>query len=272
MGLFRPNRSAVTSKGTTQSRDYEPRNLTTTNGLIGSKRSPNQPIKGTKSHQKARRKRPNHNRTTFTGDQLNVPNGPSRHRRLRPRQIHRRPTKLCKDRFQNYQILFRSYIITGRREGIHPLNPALTMSPRSVMKPCQLACKRFVTIRGDIIISVQLVTKRLEIDWQARRTDQQAPDQKPIWFECEFTHRNVRGPNLTSASRLFLSGLGHSESTSALVLPSGGMVTNRGTIYLFFGAFSQASIHVKTTTKGAQSLLVPKMKSGTVVQRFVHIA
>ncbi|KER22501.1 hypothetical protein T265_14838, partial [Opisthorchis viverrini] len=45
-----------------------------------------------------------------------------------------RPIKLHDDRFQNYQILFRSYIITGRRGGIHPLNPALTMSPRLVMK------------------------------------------------------------------------------------------------------------------------------------------
>ncbi|KER22116.1 hypothetical protein T265_09713 [Opisthorchis viverrini] len=53
----------------------------------------------------------------------------------------------------NYQILFRSYIITGRRGGIHPLKPALTMSPRLVMK-------------------------RLQSNCQARRTDQQ-PNSAP---------------------------------------------------------------------------------------------
>ncbi|KAG5441528.1 hypothetical protein CSKR_109759 [Clonorchis sinensis] len=44
------------------------------------------------------------------------------------------------------------------------------------------------------------------------------------WLEREFTDRKVRGPNLTSASRLPLSGLEQPDNIPALVLPSGGML------------------------------------------------
>ncbi|KAG5453011.1 hypothetical protein CSKR_109430 [Clonorchis sinensis] len=44
-----------------------------------------------------------------------------------------------------------------------------------------------------------------------------------LWLEREFTDRNVRGSNPTSASRLPLSRLGQPGSIPALVLPSGGM-------------------------------------------------
>ncbi|KAG5444707.1 hypothetical protein CSKR_107757 [Clonorchis sinensis] len=43
------------------------------------------------------------------------------------------------------------------------------------------------------------------------------------WLGREFTDRTVRGSNPTSASRLPLSRLGQPGSSSALVLPSGGM-------------------------------------------------
>ncbi|KAG5453450.1 hypothetical protein CSKR_100538 [Clonorchis sinensis] len=43
------------------------------------------------------------------------------------------------------------------------------------------------------------------------------------WLEREFTARNVRDSNPTSASRLPLSRLGQPGSISALVLPSVGM-------------------------------------------------
>ncbi|KAG5443926.1 hypothetical protein CSKR_100824 [Clonorchis sinensis] len=43
------------------------------------------------------------------------------------------------------------------------------------------------------------------------------------WLEREFTDRKVRNSNPNSASRLPLSRLGQPGSSSALVLPSGGM-------------------------------------------------
>ncbi|KER19730.1 hypothetical protein T265_11577 [Opisthorchis viverrini] len=143
--------SAVTSERTTRSRNSELRNLTATNGVIGSKEENHEKQK---ANQMTRRKRPNPSTsTTYRTAELNAPNEPTRHRRLKPREIHRRPIKLHDDRLQNYQILFRSYIIRGRRGGIHPLNPTLMMSPRLVMK-------------------------RLQSNCQARRTDQQ-PNSAP---------------------------------------------------------------------------------------------
>ncbi|KAG5446483.1 hypothetical protein CSKR_114056 [Clonorchis sinensis] len=45
----------------------------------------------------------------------------------------------------------------------------------------------------------------------------------PKWLEREFTDRQVRGSNPTSASRLLLSRLGQPGSIPALVQPSGSM-------------------------------------------------
>ncbi|KER27022.1 hypothetical protein T265_05853 [Opisthorchis viverrini] len=149
------DRSINTSTLTQSISRYERKNHTAT-GLGAKKPNGNQRsnwVKGRKSRktegQSNERKRPNPSTsTTYRTAELNVPNEPTRHRRLKPREIHRRPIKLHDYRLQNYQILFRSYIITGRRGGIHPLNPELTMSPRLVMK-------------------------RLQSNCQARRTDQQ---------------------------------------------------------------------------------------------------
>ncbi|GAA54183.1 hypothetical protein CLF_112548 [Clonorchis sinensis] len=67
----------------------------------------NQPIKKTNPDLKARRKRPNHNRTiTHKTVELNTPNEPNRHKRLRPGQIHKGPIKLGKDPIESYQMLF----------------------------------------------------------------------------------------------------------------------------------------------------------------------
>ncbi|GAA55535.1 hypothetical protein CLF_108259 [Clonorchis sinensis] len=67
----------------------------------------NQPIKETNPDLKARRKRPNHNRTiTHKTVELNTPNEPNRHKRLTPGQIHKGPIKLGEDPLQNYQMLF----------------------------------------------------------------------------------------------------------------------------------------------------------------------
>ncbi|GAA50778.1 lysophosphatidate acyltransferase [Clonorchis sinensis] len=58
----------------------------------------NQPIKETNKDLKARRKRPNHNRTiTHKTVELNTPNEPNRHKRLTPGQIHKGPIKLGED-------------------------------------------------------------------------------------------------------------------------------------------------------------------------------
>ncbi|KER25644.1 hypothetical protein T265_06934 [Opisthorchis viverrini] len=73
-------------------------------------------------------------------------------------------TKQFEHECSNYQVLLRSYITAGRRGGIHPLNPALTMSPRMVMK-------------------------RLQSNCQARRTDQQrinAPELPTFHNSAEF--------------------------------------------------------------------------------------
>ncbi|GAA50004.1 hypothetical protein CLF_103914, partial [Clonorchis sinensis] len=66
-------------------------------------RSLNQPIKETNPDLKARRKRPNHNRTnTHKTVELNTPNEQNRHKRLTPGQIHKGPIKLGEDPLQNY--------------------------------------------------------------------------------------------------------------------------------------------------------------------------
>ncbi|KER20591.1 hypothetical protein T265_10891 [Opisthorchis viverrini] len=54
----------------------------------------------------------------------------------------------------------------------HPPNCALMMSPRMARKKYPLNCA--------LMMSPRMVTKRLQANCQARRTDQQPPDQQPI--------------------------------------------------------------------------------------------
>ncbi|GAA50865.1 DNA-directed RNA polymerase III subunit RPC6 [Clonorchis sinensis] len=78
----------------------------------------------------------------------------------------------------------------------------------------------------------EILERRSRSSWLCRSTSGASPilqsngQYLPVrarWLEREFTNRNVRGSNPTSASRLPLSRLGQPGSIPVLVLPSSGM-------------------------------------------------
>ncbi|KAG5451497.1 hypothetical protein CSKR_107076 [Clonorchis sinensis] len=89
-------------------------------------------------------------------------------------------------------------------------------------------------------MSPRMVTKRLQLNCQARRTDQQPPDQLPtispelpvfqnIAEMAQCLRRALNDPKLRGTTRLLLSRFGQPGSISVLVLPLGGKKARQGT-------------------------------------------